>query len=204
MALTQTNRVMAVSTPLGEDVLLFRRMSATEQLGRLFEFRLELLSEDEHIIPTDLLGQAMTVRLDLPEDQKRFFNGFVSHFANIGNFGRYAVYQAVLRPWFWFLTRTADCRIFQDKTVPDIIKEVFREHGFTDFEEALIETYPEHKYRVQYRETDFNFVSRLMEEEGMYYYFKHEDGKHILVLSDAYSAHSPIPGYERDSFFSAR
>ena len=88
-------------------------------------------------------------------------------------------------PWLWFLTRTSDCRIFQEKTVPDIIKEIFRDHGFTDFEERLSGSYRTWVYCVQYRETDFNFVSRLMEQEGIYYYFKHENGKHTLVLADS-------------------
>ena len=83
---------------------------------------------------------------------------------------RYGVYRAELRPWLWFLTRTSDCRIFQHKTVPDIVKEIFREQGFTDFKDALTSSYREWDYCVQYRETDFNFVSRLLEQEGAYYY----------------------------------
>ncbi len=201
MAVTQTERQIAVSSPLGEDVLLLHRMTGNEQLGRLFEFQLDLLSTDEQIAIEDVLAQNLTVSLRLPNDEIRYFNGFVSRFSHVGAMGRYAAYQATLRPWLWFLTRTADCRIFQEQTVPDIIKGIFREYGFTDFDEALSGSYRTWGYCVQYRETDFNFVSRLMEQEGIYYYFRHEDGKHTLVLADSYSAHELIPGYERIPYF---
>ena len=113
MAVTQTERQIAVSSPLGEDVLLFHRMTGNEQLGRLFEFQLDLLSTDEQIAIEDILAQNMTIRLDLPDDQTRYFNGFVSRFAHVGSMGRYDLYQATHRPWLWFMNRTADCRIFQ-------------------------------------------------------------------------------------------
>ncbi|WP_038825311.1 type VI secretion system tip protein VgrG, partial [Pseudomonas aeruginosa] len=86
-------------------------------------------------------------------------------------------------PWLWLLTRTSDCRIFQNQKVPDIIKQVFRDLGFSDFEDALSRSYREWEYCVQYRETSFDFVSRLMEQEGIYYWFRHEQKRHILVLS---------------------
>lgn len=202
MALKQKERPVAVVTPLGGDALVFRRMTANEEMGRLFEFELELLSEDDQIDHDKILGQNINVRVNLPGDEERHFNGFATRFAHVGSVGRFALYEMTLRPWLWFLTRTADCRIFQEKTVPDIIKEVFREHGFTDFEESLSASYRTWNYCVQYRETDFNFVSRLMEQEGIYYYFKHEENKHTLVLADSYSAHVPFPGYEEIPFLS--
>jgi type VI secretion system secreted protein VgrG len=174
MAELQAERAVEIFTPLGDDVLLFHRMTATEALGRLFQFELDLLSKDPNIKFEDLLGQNVTVRLELPQDKTRYFNGFVSRFSLSGSLGDLSAYTATVHPWLWFLTRTADCRIFQEMTVPDIIKQVFRDHGFTDFEEALSGSYRKWTYCVQYRETDFNFVSRLMEQEGIYYYFKHE------------------------------
>ncbi len=148
-------------------------MTATEALGRLFQFELDLLSMDPNIPFEELLGQNVTVRLELPQDKTRYFNGFVSRFSQEGTLDDFNAYSMTVHPWLWFLTRTADCRIFQEMTVPDIIKQVFRDHGFTDFEEALSgsPTAPG-TYCVQYRETDFNFVSRLMEQEGIYYYFQ--------------------------------
>ncbi len=201
--ITQKHRVFAVNSSLGEDVLVFWRMTANEQLGRLFEFDLELFSEKPDIKLADVLGKNMTIRMELPHQQgTRYFNGFVTQFGFLGVHSvRYAVYRAKLSPWLWFLTRTSDCRIFQNKKVPDIIKEIFREQGFTDFEDKLSGDYREWEYCVQYRETDFNFVSRLMEQEGMYYYFTHENGKHMLVLADGYSSHGKFPRYDEVPYF---
>src|SRR5690606_30893621 len=105
-------------------------------------------------------------------------------------------YQMVVVPWLWFLTRTSDCRIFQHVTVPDILETLFNDAGFTDYELRLSGDYREWEYLVQYRETDFNFASRLMEQEGIYYFFTHENGKHVLVLADSMGAHEPYPGFE--------
>jgi type VI secretion system secreted protein VgrG len=151
-----------------------------------------------------LLGQNITVHYQLPIGGTRHFNGFVSEFSYVGSLGEQAHYQAVMRPWYWLLTRTADSRIFQFMSVPDILKAVFADNGFSDYETRLYGDYREWDYCVQYRETDYNFLARLMEQEGIYYYFRHEAGKHILVLADAISAHDPYPGYERVTFHSAR
>ena len=201
MSALQSERAIEIVTPLGEDVLLFHRMTATEELGRLFQFELDLLSMDPNIPFEKLLGQNVTIRLELPQDETRYFNGFVSRFSQEGNVDDFNAYRMTVRPWLWFLTRTADCRIFQEMTVPDIIKQVFRDHGFTDFEEALGGAYRTWTYCVQYRETDFNFVSRLMEQEGIYYYFKHESNRHMLVLADSVSSHDPFPGYEEIPYY---
>jgi len=188
------------------DTFLFHRMTAHEELGRLFEFTAECLSERSDLRPSDVLGQTMTVRLGLPRGGWRYFDGHVCRFEYLGvtASGRYARYRLVLRPWLWFLTRSADCRIFQDRTVPEILSEVFREHGFSDVHVGLYGEYRRWDYCVQYRETDFDFVSRLMEQEGIYYYFRHEHaeghGRHTLVLADDYSAHERAAGYEAVSF----
>ncbi|MDJ0943329.1 MAG: type VI secretion system tip protein TssI/VgrG [Kiloniellales bacterium] len=180
----QEYRGASVSSPLGDDVLLFWRMDAREEMSRLFEFRLDLLSENHDLRIEDLLGQSMTVRFVLPEGDTRHFNGVVAQFHYVGTQHRFARYEVVLRPWLWMLTRTADCRIFQHKTVPVILKEIFEDYGFTDFEERYSASYEPRDYCVQYRESDFDFCSRLMEHEGIFYYFKHENGKHTLVLGD--------------------
>lgn len=193
---TQQYRKVAVGSPLGDDVLLFRSMNGTERLSRLFRYNLTLLSEEQSINFADIVGQNLTVQLELPDDKTRYFNGYVSRFVQTRAEGDLAEYQATIVPWLWLLTRTADCRIFQEKTVPEIIKEVFRDAGFTDFDDSLSGSYRTWEYCVQYRETDFNFVSRLMEQEGIYYFFEHADGKHTLVLADSLSAHQTFPGYE--------
>ena len=200
MAKTQQNRQLAIGTPLGEDVLLVVNMWGREQLGRPFEFQLELASENAQIKSAEIVGQNVTVRLEQGGGKTRYFNGFVSRFTQVSSRNDQARYSATVVPWLWFLTRTADCRIFQTMTVPDIIKKVFRDLGFSDFEDSLTQTYRTWEYCVQYRETDFNFVSRLMEQEGIYYFFKHENGRHVLVLADSPSAHKPNPGCEKISF----
>jgi len=197
----KTTSSLGIKTPLGSDKLLLLNMSGTERLGRLFHLELDLLSKDNEIKFEDIIGQSVTVSLKLPDDSQRYFNGFVSQFSQVGTKGNYVLYKAILKPWLWFLSRTADCRIFQEMKVPDIIKQVFRDLGYTDFEDHLSGTYKKWTYCVQYRETDFNFVSRLMEQEGIYYYFKHQDGKHILVLSDAVSAHQTFPGYDEIPYY---
>ena len=198
---TQANRNISVKTILDDDVLLFHRMTANENLGGLFSFDLDLLSANPEINFQEMLGQSMTVQYQRLDKEIRYFNGIVSCFTQAGSHGDLSLYRATLRPWFWFLTRNADSRIFQNKTVPDIIKEVFREHGFSDFEESLTGSHREWEYCVQYRESDFSFISRLLEQEGIYYYFKHEDGKHTLVLADSVNAHETVPGYEEVPYY---
>ncbi len=200
MARSQETREIAVTTPLGPDVLLLRSMSGNEEVGRLFSYDLELLSEDAEINFADILGQNITVRVETVGGDTRYFNGVVSRFVQSGTLGRLVKYRATMVPWLWFLTRTSDCRIFQNMTVPDIIEQVFGDHGFTDFKRNTSGEYRMRDYCVQYRETAFNFISRLMEQEGMYYFFEHEDGKHILVTADGVNSHEAVPGYETIPF----
>jgi len=188
-------RLMQITTPLAEDVLLFQRLHVYEELSRPFEHQLTLLSAQKDINLDDVLGKPVSVQLGIPKGKFRYFSGYVSRFAQSGMVGRYYRYTATSRPWLWFLSRTADCRIFQEMTVPDIIKQVFADHPTADFELKLSASYHKWTYCVQYRETDFNFVSRLMEQEGIYYYFRHDKGRHTMVLVDSTSAHSPYGDY---------
>ena len=188
-------RLMQITTPLAEDVLLFQRLHVYEELSRPFEHQLTLLSAQKDVNLDDVLGKAVSVQLGIPKGKFRYFSGYVSRFAQSGMVGRYYRYTATSRPWLWFLSRTADCRIFQEMTVPDIIKQVFADHPTADFELKLSASYHKWNYCVQYRETDFNFVSRLMEQEGIYYYFRHDKGRHTMVLVDSTSAHSPYGDY---------
>ncbi len=192
MPATQSQRRIAIGTPLGEDALLLHSIHGTERLGRPYEYRLVLLSEEASIDFNAILGQSVTVRIDTDGQDTRYINGYLSRFSQAGTRGRLNRYEATLVPWVWFLSRTSDCRIWQDKTVPQIVKQIFADHGFTDVSESLSESYPPRPYCVQYRETCFNFVSRLLEQEGIYYFFRHENGKHTLVLADSASAHEPL------------
>ncbi|MDD2738423.1 MAG: type VI secretion system tip protein TssI/VgrG [Methylomonas lenta] len=201
MAAIQKNRKIQVFTPLKENTLLFYQMHGSEQLSEPYLYNLELLSESSTINPEALLGESVTIGLELDNNKWRYFNGFVSRFGQYGNQGGFHHYRAEVRPWLWFLTRASNCRIFQNQTAPDIIKQVFRDQGFTDFESKLNASYSSREYCVQYRETDFNFVSRLMEEEGIYYYFSHDNGKHTLVLIDDNNAHVEYPGYQNIPYY---
>lgn len=194
-----THRFLKIESPLGEDLIL-HSFSGQEKLGRLFNYQLDLRSTNPNIQFQDIVGQRVTVSMELNSGE-RYFDGFVSAFRFTEAAGQFASYQATVRPWFWFLTRTADCRIFQNQKVPDIIKSVFRDCGMSDFKDSLHGTYRDWDYCVQYRETDFNFVSRLMEQEGIYYYFEHIRGKHTLVLADGLGAHQPFPAYATVPYF---
>jgi type VI secretion system secreted protein VgrG len=196
MPLTQQNRSSAIGTPLDDDVLCLESFSGHEELGRLFEFEAILLSEKADINFDDVIGHNVTVRLETTKGVTRYFNGLVSRFVQQPSTNYAASYRATIVPWFWLLTRTSDCRIFQNQTVPDIAKAVFTQHGLNDFDVSLLSaSYTPWEYCVQYRETDFNFVSRLLEQEGIFYFFKHENGKHTLMLADDSTQLTPFGGY---------
>ncbi|MDI5983680.1 type VI secretion system tip protein TssI/VgrG [Halomonas sp. M4R5S39] len=175
------------------------RFSGAEELGRLFDFTVELLATSEDIAFPDVLGGKLTLSLEL-EEGERYFDGCVVAFSQVGRLGRYALYHARLRPWLWYLGLTRDCRIFQNQSAPEIIQTLFAEHGQSDFEDTLSQDYEPREYCVQYRESDFDFLSRLMEEEGIYYFFRHSDGQHVLVLADAPVCHERIPGCDEANF----
>ena len=139
--------------------------------------------------------------IELRDDAKRHFHGYVTRFGVGRHSGRHHGYQATVRPWLWFLTRTTDCRIFQELSVPDIVKKVFEDHGIADFEFKLYRSYRTWTYCVQYRESDYNFVARLLELEGIYWYFDHSDSAHKLVLVDSSSAHDAAPGCDSLPYF---
>ncbi|MDH3902179.1 MAG: type VI secretion system tip protein VgrG [Xanthomonadales bacterium] len=193
-----TNFPVKIKSSLAGD-LLVDSMSGEEEMGRLFEFHLELMSENAELHFDKVVGQQVTVSVVL-DSGERYFNGYITEFRYTGAQDRFSRYQATVRPWFWFLTRTSDCRIFQEMTVPDIIKQVFSDNGMADFKDLLKGKYRTWEYCVQYRESDFNFISRLMEQEGIYYYFEHESERHVLVMADDVSAHSPFPNYKAVPF----
>ncbi|KMT55694.1 type VI secretion system Vgr family protein [Pseudomonas fildesensis] len=195
MLFNQASRLAKITSPLGPDVLLLNQMNGGEELGRLFTYDLQLTSLDANIDLNQLLGKPMSVGVQLADGGERHFHGIVAQCSQSIDQGQFASYQVTLRPWLWLLSRTSDCRIFQNLSIPQIIKQVFRDLGFSDFEDALSRPYREWEYCVQYRENSFDFVSRLMEQEGIYYFFRHEQDRHVLVLADAYGAHTTVPGY---------
>jgi type VI secretion system secreted protein VgrG len=193
---SQDHRLIAVDTPLGKDVLLLQEIIGIEGISSLFSYELNLLAyENDSIVFKDIVGQKVTITLNLPDGTPRYINGYVSRFTQGGTDARlFTHYHAQVVPWLWFLTRQADCRIFQNLAVPDIISQVFNLFDFKDFRLSLKGTYPQLEYCVQYRETSFNFVSRLMEEFGIFYYFDHStEGKHTMVLADQSSTLPACP-----------
>jgi type VI secretion system secreted protein VgrG len=202
MPYTQENRLIAIDTPLGTDVLLLTGFSGAEGLSSLFTFELDMLSENHNIAFKDIIGKNVTVSITLADGDKRFFNGIISRFSQgrgggeAGGDPLFSYYRATMVPWPWLLTMTADSRIFQKLSVPDIVEKIFSEKGFKDFQIRLHGSYDPRDYCVQYRETDFNFVSRLLEEEGIYYFFEHKDKKHTLILADVPEEHKPCPKQE--------
>jgi type VI secretion system secreted protein VgrG len=187
---------ITLTSPLPAEDLMFESMVHRAGLSLLGETQLGLISPKAELNPDDLLGKPVTVTMEQRGDTKRHFHGYITRFAIGPHRGRYYGYQATVRPWPWFLTRTSDCRIFQDMTVPDIVKKVFDDHGVADFDLRLYRSYRSWNYCVQYRESDFHFVARLLEHEGIYWYFEHSDAGHKLVLVDSSSAHDPVPGCE--------
>ncbi len=194
MAITQEKRLIAIDTPLGKDVLLLQGFTGQEGISRPFVFHLDLLSEDPKIGFDKIVGQKVTIRITLADGSERYFHGYVSRFSQSGSDQRFTAYRAEVVPWLWFLTRTSDCRIFQNMTIPDIILKIFKDLGFSDVKNSLQGSFEPRDYCVQYRETDFNFVSRLMEQYGIFYFFEHEKDKHTLVLGNSPSVHQPCKG----------
>ncbi len=184
---SQDHRLIAVETPLGKDVLLLQEITGYEGISHLFSYELDLLAfENESIVFKDIVGKKVSITLHLPDGTPRYISGYVSRFTQGETDARFFThYHAQVVPWLWFLTRQADCRIFQNLAVNDIISQVFNLFDFKDFRLSLKSSYPKLEYCVQYRETSFNFVSRLMEEFGIFYYFDHSTkGKHTMVLAD--------------------
>jgi type VI secretion system secreted protein VgrG len=202
MAYNQENRMIRIATPLGGDELLITGFNGNEGISHLFRFKLSLLSHNNSIAFDSIIGGNVTVSIVLDNGEERFFNGIIESFSQSdgtvpGENGEvFSRYTATMVPWLWLLTRTSDLRIFQEKSAVDIIEQVFREKGFNDYTKKLNGTYSPRMYCVQYRETDFSFISRLLEEEGISYYFSHENGRHTLVLADAANAYAPCPHHE--------
>src|SRR5712691_1725477 len=193
MPYTQEQRLMSIKSPLGKDTLLLHSFSGHEGMSQLFHFSADFLSENHSISFKDIVGKQVTLQIHHQGDDQRYWNGFVSRFAFVGGDNRFSYYRAEIVPWVWFLTRTADCQIFQQKTIPEIIKKVFQDHGFQDFQDRTQGSYPQREYVVQYRETAFNFVSRLMEEYGIFYFFEHDQNTHKLIFADKPQVHKNCP-----------
>ena len=202
MATTQDDRRFSITAPGGsKTLLLFREMTVQESVSGLFRIELSCLSESADIKFADMIGGPIAIRMSLPPGggaSERVFHGVIARFSQGRPVDRFVSYHAEVVPWLWFLTRGSDCRIFQNLKVPEIVTRVFEELGFADFEFSLRGKHEPREFAVQYRETHFNFVSRLLEEEGIGYFFEHGEKAHKLVLFDDPSAH-PATAFAKDA-----
>ena len=185
--ISQEHRLISISSPLKKDELLLTSFQGGEYISRLFEFQLEVLSSNVTLDPQKLMGEQVTVTFQ--NEEERVFTGYVSRFS----FGEIKAndlrqYKLTIVPWLWFLTKTNNQRIFQEMTTKDIVSKIFKEHGFNDFD-FKAKGGKNREYCVQYNESDFDFVSRLLEDEGISYYFKHDKNKHTLHLVDKQNAY---------------
>ena len=197
---TQKNRPISVSTDLGDDKLLLEQFSVSEVLSRPFHIKLTMLAQPDYTVPFDkLLGQTASIKLDIPDQSEpRYFHGIVFrisegmivHSPETGE--DFIRYWAEVVPAFLKLTRQVNSRIFQHLSVPDILAKVLKGIDFN--KDGVKGTYDPREYCVQYRESDFQFASRLMEEEGIFYHFKHEEKKHTMYLSDQTTVFDDLPG----------
>jgi type VI secretion system secreted protein VgrG len=186
---TQEGRLISLSTPLPKDMLLLASFSGHEAISGLFNFHLDLLQDKvinevtvDGVSIAKIIGQNVTIYVSLADNTHRYFNGIVSRFSLSGEDARFYRYTMEVVPWTWLLTRYANCKIFHNKQPADILKQVFGARGFSNYKFQLSGEFPTLEYCVQYRETDFNFISRIMEQYGIYYYFEHEEHKHTMVI----------------------
>lgn len=195
----QQDRPIKVTTPLGEDVLLLERFEGKEAISQPYEFHLHMVSTQKNLAIKNLINQGITLEVRLADGSYRPIHGICKSARQLELHMGLTTYQLEMVPKFWFLTQSADCRFFLDKTVPEILEEVLGKHG-VQFETALNKGYEKRKFLVQYRETDFNFCCRLMEEEGIWYYFKYEVGSHKMVMADAPSSVKALPFQAKAKF----
>ena len=198
MALLGSDTSVTGSFPQG--VLLLETLSGSEALGEPYAFQLGLLSRNPNIAPDEVLGKPLAVGIKLDGGESRYFHGIVTDFAKSGTTRLHTRYAARLNPSLSEFNRTCDCRVFNDaaQDAVSIVTAVLAERGLTDIESGSIKdhVYRAREYCVQYRESDLGFVQRLLEEEGIYYYFRHEEAKHTMVLADSIGGHETAEGYE--------
>lgn len=186
--LVQDTRQLRIDTPLGKDFFLLQNFAGKERMSCPFEYEAIVLSAESAVDGSMMVGQPVAITYFDEEGGSRFFSGYVSRFEyyrQVEEPEKLTAFRMSIVPWIWFLKHNRDCRIFQENTVPTIIKKVFRDRGFTDFRLELSDSYSPREYCVQYNETDFDFVSRLMEEEGIFYFFEHKKDRHELVICDS-------------------
>ena len=196
-------RDVSVSGAFPKGVLLLETFVGTEMLGQPYRFELGLLSENPAIAPDDVIGQPLGISIKLSVGGERHFHGVVNEFAKAGTTRKYTRYSAVLRPALSQLEHTRECRVFNNATQDalSIVSDVLSQRTVVEAGTVKDHAYRQREYCVQYRESDLNFVQRLLEEEGIYYFFEHEETNHTLVLADSIRAHKTVEPYDSVSYF---
>jgi type VI secretion system secreted protein VgrG len=207
----QEGRLLQITTTLEDNTLLLEKFSGAETLSKPFEFHVTLLSTDFDIDLKSLLRTSATVALVLVDGTKRYFNTVIHSIMQgqedsdveggndmgIGHPAHeLATYEAILVPKLWFLSLNSDCKIFQNMSVPDIVAKVLDDAGISDYQFQTYGTYPTREYCVQYRESSLTFISRLLEEEGIFYFFAHRETKHTIIFIDKNTTGGAVPGQE--------
>ena len=190
MPYSQEGRPIQISTALAENELLLEGFTGIESVSAPFEFQVRLLSENKAIDLKSLLRTPAAISIQLAEGKTRYIHGIVNRLAQLDRGQDLVSYVGTLVPSIWFLGLRADCRIFQNLTVPEIVEQVLKDRG-VDFKAKLSGAYGKREYCVQYRESDLNFISRLLEEEGIFYFFEHARNKHVMILADLPSVFAP-------------
>lgn len=198
--LGQEHSTASFSTPAGKDEFTLIKFEASESLSELFTYNIETISKTENADLQSIMSEKCAIKFTLKNKSERVFNGTLVDAQWLGKQDDLYIYRFTLKPWLWLLSQRADCRIFKNKTALDIIKEIFKKEGSASFDDRTSETLQPIDYCVQYRETDLDFVLRLMEQYGIYYYFKHSEGDHKLVLCDSRSAHDQVTAAAEPSF----
>jgi len=180
----QKGRAISVETALGPDALLLESFEGKESIAGGFKYTLGLLAKDPGVSAAKLIRTPVTVKLAQADGSERVINGLVSRFVQLDQAEGLSVYEAEIRPWYWFLSLTSDFCIWQNKSIPDIVKAVCSEQGFTDLVFKCVKPHKPHEYRVQYGETHLDFITRLMEEEGIFWFADHDGKKCNMVVAD--------------------
>jgi type VI secretion system secreted protein VgrG len=184
-AYSQERRLLQIDTVLGKDHVLLVSVQGEERISSLFSFDLELASTDHVIQPDDILGTAATILIRENTGAYATVNGIISRFGISGPRAHgFCVYRVSLVPSLWFLTRTSDCRIFQNKNVREIVDEILIDYNIKHKDWKLGSEHDKHEYCVQYRETAYDFICRLLEEEGIFFYFRHNTQNNTVVFCD--------------------
>jgi type VI secretion system secreted protein VgrG len=191
--LRQDKRIAQLNTPLGKDKLALAGFECIEGVSEKFEIKIDAVSTDKNLNFDSAIGQSCTITIKYIDQTDRYFDGVLTEARWVGDKMDLQHYRLVLRPWLWLASFRRNCLIFHEMTVPDIVRKVLGEYGHTPVDK-LSRGYPKLEYCVQYRESDMDFVCRLMEEYGISYYFQHADGSHELVMTDEMSTFHTLPG----------